>query len=347
MKQQQLSITYAKAICIILMVLGHAGVPAFVHRFSCWFHMPLFFFVSGYLFKEAHLTSFITFFKKKARSIWWPYYLWTCVAILIHNKCLIPLSIADNYYTWQQIGIKMLCAIGMASTESYLLVGFWFLRDLMYALMMAWCIFKLSRQISSKPGQYLFLILAIMASLLMAIAINLSWIWIPNVKTSAFLALSYILSAYLLRQVSFRFNRPYSLWIGLILLVVFWWMSRYFSTSMTLIQGAGNILLYYLLSMASVMALLFFCEGLSRWEIPWLQYIGRNTLDILIFHFPVFKCVSYCLIKIQHLPMEEMSSFHIPGYWLLYSVSALGVCLLIAYLKASCKTWLQGGKEAC
>ncbi|MBO5718436.1 MAG: hypothetical protein J6R71_02285 [Bacteroidales bacterium] len=39
---RNVAISYAKAICIVLMVLGHAGVPARVHQFSCLFHMPLF-----------------------------------------------------------------------------------------------------------------------------------------------------------------------------------------------------------------------------------------------------------------------------------------------------------------
>lgn len=344
--KQQVYITYAKAICIILMVLGHAGVPLWLHRFSCLFHMPLFFFVSGYLFKASHLQSFPSFVAKKARGIWKPYVLWTCFSILIHNIVLHPLQIVDTQYTSTQILIKMLSSLGMISTESYILPGFWFLRDLMYALLMAWCIIKVSSLLKTSLLQKLYMSLAIVACLLVAICLNLSWIWIPNVKTSTFLALSYILSAYLLQQSACRFDIKYSFWIGLLLLMLMWMLSQFFSTSMTVIQGAGNILAYYLVSMLSIVALLLFCQGLSRVKISWLDYIGTHTMDILIFHFMAFKILSYLLITWKGLSMSYMAAFTVPGYWYLYAAVGIIFPLAIAAIKAFCNVWPRNGKEA-
>ena len=43
----------AKGIGIILMILGHIpNMPEFFHSWIYSFHMPLFFFISGYLFNE-------------------------------------------------------------------------------------------------------------------------------------------------------------------------------------------------------------------------------------------------------------------------------------------------------
>ncbi|MBQ7946314.1 MAG: acyltransferase family protein [Bacteroidales bacterium] len=342
-----LQITYAKAICILLMVLGHAGVPMVVHRFSCLFHMPLFFFVTGFLFKDDYLQHGIVFFKKKLKSIWWPYVCWTIFSILIHNSVLFPLQIVGETYKLKQILIKIICALGMASTDAYILPGFWFLRDMFYALMMAWPTIKICKMASSPRRQKIGLVLAIALSLLLAVSINLKWLWIPNLKTSALLALSYMLSAYLLKQCACYLKGKHSLWAGIAMLLFMWWLSRYFSTSMTIIQGAGNILLYYLVSMVSVIALLLFCDGLARVEMPWLKYIGMHTMDIFIFHFMAFKLLTYCLIQLKELPMEYMSRFAVPGYWALYTLVGVLVPLGISWPKASCKTWLQGGKEAC
>ena len=49
------SVTIAKAIGIILMVVGHSGLGGYPIRFIYLFHMPLFFFLSGYCFKESYL----------------------------------------------------------------------------------------------------------------------------------------------------------------------------------------------------------------------------------------------------------------------------------------------------
>ncbi len=38
------SLDIAKAICIILMVVGHSGCPTYLHDFVYMFHMPCFFF---------------------------------------------------------------------------------------------------------------------------------------------------------------------------------------------------------------------------------------------------------------------------------------------------------------
>lgn len=340
------AISYAKAICIVLMVLGHAGVPARVHQFSCLFHMPLFFFVSGFLFKEDHLLSFIDFLKKKAKKIWQPYVLWTIFSILIHNAILLPLHIADTEYSFQQILLKCICALGMISTESYLFAGFWFLRDMFYALLVFWCVLRLSKRIRS-TAQSLFIPATILLCLGLAIAVNAKWIWIPNVKTSTMLALAYMLTGYLVRHSSLPLQHRQSLWIGLPVMCLVWMISGHFSTSMTIIEGSGDILLYYALSVFAVLGLLFLCDALSRKPMAAISYIGEHSMDILIFHFPAFKGLSYLLIRLKDYPIDDMAKFHIPGYWYYYALIGLALPLSISFLKAFCKTWPIGGKEAC
>ena len=50
--QRNQSIDIAKAVGIILMVVGHFnGLPLWFEKWIFSFHMPLFFILSGYLFK--------------------------------------------------------------------------------------------------------------------------------------------------------------------------------------------------------------------------------------------------------------------------------------------------------
>ena len=44
-------ITIAKALGIIFMVIGHSHINEYVRSFVYLFHMPLFFFCSGYFFR--------------------------------------------------------------------------------------------------------------------------------------------------------------------------------------------------------------------------------------------------------------------------------------------------------
>lgn len=48
------SIDIAKAICIILMVVGHSGCPIPLRSFIYMFYMPCFFFISGYLLINSY-----------------------------------------------------------------------------------------------------------------------------------------------------------------------------------------------------------------------------------------------------------------------------------------------------
>lgn len=67
-----------KGLCIILMVIGHSGCPQLLRDWLYTFHMPFFFFVSGYLFSDKSLNSFFPFVKKKMRGLWLPFFKMEC-----------------------------------------------------------------------------------------------------------------------------------------------------------------------------------------------------------------------------------------------------------------------------
>lgn len=43
-----------KALCIALMIVGHCSIAPGLHDFIYLFHIPLFFFVSGFFFKDGY-----------------------------------------------------------------------------------------------------------------------------------------------------------------------------------------------------------------------------------------------------------------------------------------------------
>ena len=50
-------IDWAKAICILLMVCGHGGVSKNFHDLLYLFHLPVFFIITGFLFKKKDIKS--------------------------------------------------------------------------------------------------------------------------------------------------------------------------------------------------------------------------------------------------------------------------------------------------
>lgn len=63
-----------RAFGIILMVMGHIGFGNKFDHFIHAFHMPMFFFVSGFLYKKREI-SLLSYLKKKAMSLMIPYFV--------------------------------------------------------------------------------------------------------------------------------------------------------------------------------------------------------------------------------------------------------------------------------
>lgn len=77
--QMNHKMNYLKAIGIIMVVLGHLGCEPW-HWFPIYsFHMPLFFFVAGYFYKEKYEQEPLLFLKKKVKSLLLPYYKWNLI----------------------------------------------------------------------------------------------------------------------------------------------------------------------------------------------------------------------------------------------------------------------------
>lgn len=131
----------AKAICIILMVVGHSGCPAYLHNFVYLFHMPCFFFVSGWLLNSRYITDLKTGLLRKAKGSYYPFVKWTLLFLLFHNV-FAYLHIYEESYSWQTYAERIIRALTMTGGES-LLGGFWFLISLFWASTVSLLFFNL------------------------------------------------------------------------------------------------------------------------------------------------------------------------------------------------------------
>lgn len=89
-KERRSDVDIAKAICIVLVVVGHYfpdGAPVWYSTFRDWiysFHMPLFMFLSGFLYAlSGKGKSYAAFLWKKVKRLLLPYVLVSVLIILI------------------------------------------------------------------------------------------------------------------------------------------------------------------------------------------------------------------------------------------------------------------------
>jgi len=74
-----------KGVTILLMMLGHTGIPEWLHTFIYSFHMPLFFIVSGYFAKkDVELTwrGWGSIIRKSSKTLLLPYVVTAIVVLL-------------------------------------------------------------------------------------------------------------------------------------------------------------------------------------------------------------------------------------------------------------------------
>lgn len=147
MQHRNETITMMKAFAILLMVTAHAG---FYHQgqvFINMFHMPVFFFCSGYCFKEKYLTDARTFAMKRVKGIYWPYVKWSLLFLALHNVFFYLNIYSDEHgfrgnvselYTWQMFAERGFHIVSRMTDAEQLLGGYWFLHTLFFASFLAY-----------------------------------------------------------------------------------------------------------------------------------------------------------------------------------------------------------------
>ena len=81
-KNREAWIDFAKGLGIIFVVMGHAGDNG-INPYLSWVAMPLFFMVSGFLFKPVHGDAFKKWSLKRAKQLMIPYFAYGVVIALL------------------------------------------------------------------------------------------------------------------------------------------------------------------------------------------------------------------------------------------------------------------------
>lgn len=153
------TISIGRGLCIILMVMAHAGSPMWMTRFIYMFHMPFFFIISGYCLKESYFSQTKLFLKKRVKGLYIPYIKWSLLFLLLHNV-FFHFHFYDSEYGYVALSdysqipqklyeVKDFISHGMAvltrmEGHEQLLGGYWFLKELFLGSIIGFLICKYS-----------------------------------------------------------------------------------------------------------------------------------------------------------------------------------------------------------
>ena len=321
------TISIAKGLGIILMVIGHAGCPSWMFYFIYLFHMPLFFFLSGYCFKEKYVDDKMTFVKHRLKGLYWPFVKYNLLFIAFHNL-LYQLKFYEHSYTWSEGLNKGLRVLIMGINEINL-GQFWFLRYLFLSsiafLLMRWLTRKCPDLI-----RYAFWLLPF-------IAIPSNYYHITHIiSTVMLLSFFFYCAGYMWKKYPITMN----IWVimGCFTVVA---IASIFIHSVMLDMRTEDIIPYCFIALVGIygtVALSKVIASTKTWFKKMLVYVGNHTMVILTWHFLLFDFISLFYLKYilcrPFSTIEEEALHHQLGglHFLVYVVLGLTIPLLLQWL---------------
>lgn len=329
MKTFDTRISVTKALCIILMVVGHSGCPTFLGEYIYQFHMPCFFFISGFLLKDKYLNNMATFVKRRFKGLWWPFVKWSVIFLLLHNV-LTSLHIYNSSYTLTDMAYKLFHIVTMTGSEQ-LLGGYWFLKELLYASVISIITLKLLHTIPDRKegkefqnGIILTLIFLVLAYILSIVPFK-----IPTIGSKTMLATSFYLAGYSFHHAT---NTQSNLLFGILSLITVFIITFFFTGTME--STDVSIIVYFIVAMMGTIGIINIAGNIKGRAQNVLNYVGDKTLYLLTFHFISFKLVSLVLIAYYNLPITRLSDFPVISglnsfYWVVYSCIGVTIPLIL------------------
>ena len=329
-----------KGLGILFVVAGH-GFQGDISKFVNLFHIPLFFFVSGLVFKfrDRSFISILDFLIKCLKALWLPSVLYGTFYVLTHNL-FVSLGIYDlNTYSLKQIGISIIKHIGFLKTEP-LESAMWFLtaifigRFLLYGVLWVSSYYEVNKKKQTIVEIVLITVLFAMGCLFFYKDISL-----PGNADNACSLVPFMYAGYKMKSSNLerRWLTIPSLVVMIALLVV---------TGQTLRMSRNelvNPVFFLAASIAGVCLTFQLASMIKNWKpgLKALSYLGRNTIPILCLHLLAFRLVSIVWIKFEGLPMEMLSKHPVIGssyFWgFLYTVFGLIAPLVVPVVKGRIK----------
>ena len=261
----------AKAISIILVVLGHAGHP-FLDVYLGWFRMPLFFFLSGVLFKPVLFKNFGRWAGNKTYRMILPYFVYGIVIFVIFNMQSLDL-LPDHLYNLLYGGSGLQGPYGV----------FWFITVLLLTQLLLGIISNFYKWIQT------FIIAVLFVAGHSEFIISFDWPWNANV---VMIAIFYYSLGYYSKELIRKYHNSFTVAA----------VSAVLAAIVIFIQVNGQLDFYLNLKMSSynhfildiIIPLLFFMpviyisSVIEKFPIrEVLKVIGRYSIVIMYLHLPV------------------------------------------------------------
>ena len=283
---------FVKGAAILLVVLGHSGNPV-LHHYIFWFHMPIFFMISGYFFKPIkHTNELKPYILKKAKHFLIPYFFFGIIISFVFYILNLVNGTASLFYFVKQIA--MVLYGGRAANGT--LGVFWFITCLFVTqILFTVLLLKFKSKYKIATALLIFYLLAHLEAILAGkIDLRLPW----NFDVS-FMAIVYYAFGYYIKQAQLlskkKFNQmviPFSFILtGLLVVAENLGMIKYeFDMKY---HAYNHILLDFFVPIAISYVFIYFSYLLykrineSPFILRGIESLGLSSLTVMYLHIPM------------------------------------------------------------
>lgn len=273
----------AKAVAIMLVIIGHTPLYEPLQKWVYVFHVPLFFFISGYLFSFRRNPNFKDFVKKRFKQIALPYVVvnlltWSFWAVVARRY-----SVGSDYSgipLWKPLEAAFL-GYGMSMIHC---TAMWFVGCLLVIEILYYLLFR------NRSGKMRFV--------LVLEVFTIGWInscWngdrLPFFAGQALMGLCFYAVGNEMRQMKLAFDNGA---VALLSLVVTILAAAFNERVDSCANFYGNVVMYLVGGLAGVYATLYACRTVDAIVVrvrDFIRFVANDTLLICGFHLVAMSCV--------------------------------------------------------
>ena len=281
---------YGKALAIYLVVLAHTAIFKPVEAFIYTFHMPFFFFMSGYLFSFDKYPSYLQFAKRRFKQLIIPYVILNLITYLLWFFVLR--KVGDDANEAVSVFSPLIAAVVVNAKAMVHDVPLWFLAALFVVENLYYLLYKNKR--------YNAIVTAI---LFVIVVINTTFnpLRLPFCLDIALVALLFYRLGCVLKEKGDKIFKPYLFVVSVVVMtLVFIFNGKVAMHTNTY----NNIFMFVIGGASGCYFMSYICKMLQGLfgERKFVCAIAKDTLLICAFHliiFAVLKGVMLYVFKID------------------------------------------------
>ena len=309
---------YGKAIAIYLVVLAHTALYKPAEAFVYTFHMPFFFFMSGYLFSFEKYPSYMQFAKKRFKQLIIPYIILNLLTYLLWFFILRKVGDDAN----EAVGVfsPLMAALTVSPKAMVHDVPLWFLAALFLVENLYYLLYKNKRYS-----------VVVTATLFLIAFLNTKYnlVRLPFCIDIAIVALLFYRLGCVLREKGDKIFKPYLFALSALVLV----LAFVFNGKVAMHTNTyNNIFLFVAGGVAGCYFMSYICMILQNLcgERKFVKYIAKDTLLICAFHLIVFAGLKGVMLYIFKIDSSVLTGTVLPN--VIFALLSMVICIVISII---------------